>query len=239
MDGELLMEGVEHIKAGKLRITSLLELAMELEKHLARVGAIAQCVVDGTLYTPQGDDKKVQVKELIDYAELHYFLRTLKDTAKEMQQNAERALGGTDERAGNDGHTQRFAERMREAGLNSVKIDDVGTFYIKTKDVALPPSKKEEERAIVEFAMLCKSAGLDLDLNTTTLKMAEQIAQERGVKMPKYTTFMLYMRDLGLTHEGYNWQSLQKHVEDLTEGGQTPPNFIRVMKREEVMMRKA
>jgi len=239
MDSELLMGGIEEIKEGKLTIGQLLKVAIQMEKSAAQVGAITACLLDGTIYTKRDDQENATIHGLKQFAELHYVLRTMKDAAKEIEKLAEKALSGTDERAGNDGHTQRFAERLREAGLTSFKIEDLGSFFIKTKTVALPPGKKDAEQEIAAFTNLCKSVGLDLEDPKCTMASVQQVATDKGIKVPPYVAFRLYLRSANLSIESWNWASLQSHVQEMVDAGKELPEFIRLMKREEVQFRKA
>lgn len=233
MDSGMLLQGVEEIKAGNVTLPMLLKIAMDLEKQLARFGALAQCVVDGTVYSGE----KPVVKGVDQNAELYFILKTVKDAGKELEAVAKRGLEGTDEKKGNDGHMQRFAELLRAFGVTSVKVEGIGTCYIKTKSISYPPSKKEAEREIAFFTNLCQS--IHLDLETATLEQVRQVADENKMKMPAYIEFQIYMREQGLTNVSWNWQALQKHVEGLVETGKEPPSFITVLKREEVVLRQS
>ncbi len=239
MDAELLQQGLEEIKGGRLTIGQLLKVAMAVEKNAAQLGALSACILDGTVYTALEGKDRPTVKDLRDFAEVHFVLRTVKDAAKEIEKMADKALSGTDERAGNDGHTQRFAERLRDSGLTSFKIEELGSFFIKTKTVALPPGKKEHEQEIESFATLCRSVGLDLDDPKTTLQAANAVATDKGIKVPPYLAFKLYLRSVGLAIEAWNWGSLQTHVQEMSDAGKELPDFIRVVKREEVQFRRA
>jgi hypothetical protein len=239
MDAELLAAGMEEIRQGDLSIVKLLKVAMAVERNSAQIGALAACLLDGTIYTKQGDAAKATVSDLKGFAELHYVLRTVKDAADEIKKMCEKALSGTDERAGNDGHTQRFAERLRESGLTSFKIEELGSFYIKSKAIALPPSKKEHEQEIEAFTNLCKSVNIDLEDSKTTLADVQVVANDKNVKVPQYIAFKLYLRSANLTTESWNWNSLQSHIQELTDTGREVPEYIRVVKREEVQFRKA
>jgi len=238
MDSDLLQEGITAIRDGAVAMDKLMKMAAAAEVLSAKAGAVCACLLDGTLYTKHAEKPPV-IQNIKDFAELHSVLKMMKDAASEIEKTMARALGGTDERAGNDGHTQRFAERMREMGLTSVKIDDLGTCYIKTKEQAIPPSKKAEETAIEIFAAICQSKGFELEAPKTTLKDAQQFADDNATKVPAYTAFRLYLRDNGLTQESWNWMALQKHVEELGAVGLQVPDFIKVVKREEVVLRRA
>jgi len=238
MDPSLMLEGVDHIKEGKLTMSQLLKMAITFEQKIAEVGALCTCILDGTVYTKNDGQEKATVSELKHFAELHFVLRTMRDAAKDIKKFADKALDGTDERAGNDGHTQRFAERLRESGLSKFKIDELGSFFIKSKTIAIPPSKKALAD-IEAFTNICMSCGLDLDKPEATLKAAETIAQEKGVKVPDYVKFKLYLRSVNLAQESWNWGAFQKHVQEMNDNDREIPDFIRVTKREEVQFRKA
>jgi len=241
MDEDLLVKGIKDAKDGKLDIAMLLKIALKFEVMSAQVGAIAQCVVDGTLYTK--DEKRgrdeVIIGELKHFAELHYVLRTIKDASKEIGKLAERALSGTDERAGNDGHTQRFAERLRETGLSKFRIDDLGSFFIKSQNIVLPPSKKGQDIAIDSFIALMKKSKMDIDDPKVTLAEANAVAAKEKVKIPPYLAFKLYLRQVGLAQESWNWGALQKHAQTVSDAGEELPEFLKVSKREEVQFRRA
>jgi len=240
MDKDLLMQGIEEMKSGKpSSMASLLALAMELEKQLARFGALCSCTLDGTVYTKDDKREEPLVSKVDQYGELYFVLRTIRDAGKEMEKLAKKALEGTTDRKGNDGHMQRFAELLRSMGLTSVKVENIGTCYIKTKSQAYPPSKTEGQAPVQigYFLNLCKSVSLDPE--KASMEELKTIAEENKLPLPPYIAFQVYMREMGLTHESWNWASLQKHVADIVERGEEPPEFITVLQKEEVMLRSS
>lgn len=244
MDPELVLKGVDELKAGRYSLPKMLELAAELERDVARIGALASCVRDGSVYQPCRDENGVEtpskVHEVQDYAYLHYLLTTVYDSARELVKLSGDALDGSEERMGQDGHSQRFAELLRAHGLTKASVDGLGTFSVASKTVAFPPSKGREEADIatwnIELDRLRASDDKKdlVSLMEASSAMTEAFGRERSIKVPLTVKFKVWCKEHNLSYDAYKWSSFQKLCEEL---GDKVPEFITVKKREEVRMR--
>ena len=144
-DEVLVLACMEKIEAGEFDVKKLLSGVMELEKHAAAIHAVSKAVRTGDLYTNCG------IKQLKDYANLFYILKSLRDLGKDLEKVAKLALDGDEDKKGNNGHSQRMAEFIQEMGMKNFKSEALGTFYLSPTVEAIPPSKKNDPEGYKEY----------------------------------------------------------------------------------------
>lgn len=176
MDLELIQKDIEELKRDGFSVTRFVKVCSDIEKNIAQAQALSSVVRDGSIYQ--------HVKSLQDYGYLMFLLKSMEEEGKELAKAAEAAVKGTDEKMGQDGHSQRFAELLRAQGLSKMSIDDVGTFFIAQKSQAFPPSKEREPEKYASFKEWCKQ----YDLTTETYKWSslQSVCEGLGDKVPDF-----------------------------------------------------
>ena len=154
MDSANILKAATAIRGGQVPVKRIIEEALNLENASANTAALAACVKDGSIFSAEANG----VKTVQEHGHLLYALHVLKDAGEEIAKCAKSALNGSEDRKGQDGLAARFAELLREQGLTRVAVDGVGTCYIQSQVIAVPPNKTDPRYE--EFRKWCRDQGI-------------------------------------------------------------------------------